>query len=59
MTRVLHILNQPPDDFVRDLIARQQSLPDTQVRVIDLTSTTPDYPELVRAVFEADSVASW
>ncbi len=47
---------EPLNDVV---IATEQSLPDVQVQVVDLTGEKPDYAALLDAVFRADSVQVW
>lgn len=59
MPRQLHILTQPADDLVRDLLAAQRADPVNTVEVVDLTQSAPDYEALVERVFAADSVATW
>jgi hypothetical protein len=60
MPRVLHILTKPEDALAREVIARQQS--ETRqdgIEIVDLTGTRPDYGELLKKIFAADSVESW
>lgn len=59
MTRQLHILTTPPDDFVRTLLEAVQGNPELQVEIADLTGDQPDYDRLVEAIFSADAIASW
>lgn len=59
MTRQLHLLTAPPDDYVRTLLQAVQGNPQLQVEVLDLTGDQPDYDRLVEAIFLADAIASW
>ena len=59
MRTILHILARPADDLTRDLIAQQQRLPETAVKILDLTTSAPDYNAAVEAIFTADSVEVW
>ena len=58
MSKVLLIIttNDPINEAV---ISNEQSLPNHQVKVIDLTSGEPDYPALLEEVFSSDSVQVW
>jgi hypothetical protein len=55
MRTLLHLRTGPEDDLIRELITRQQALPDTLVKVVDLTCE-PDYERLIEEVFAADSI---
>ena len=59
MIRILHILNQPPQAAIDLLIQDQRELPDHEIVVVSLTSTTPDYDLLLNEVFRADSIQCW
>ncbi len=59
MPKQLHILTGPKDELVDRLLRVQQSQPNSEVVVVDLTAPEPDYEALVRKVFEADSIATW
>jgi hypothetical protein len=59
MRHVLLILTQSLDPLNDIVTATERTLPDTEVRVADLTTETPDYRGLLEAVFEADSVQVW
>lgn len=59
MRRVLLILTQSLDPLNDIVTATERTLPDTEVRVADLTTETPDYQGLLEAVFRADSVQVW
>lgn len=59
MPKLLHILTRPPDDFVKGLVATQETTPENRVVIADLTGAEPDYVALVQQVLEADSIASW
>ena len=56
MHTILHILTRPDDDLTRTLVAAQRALPDTNVEVVELTATAPNYDTLVEQIFAADSV---
>jgi hypothetical protein len=56
MRTVLHILSRPQDELTREMIAKQRTLTDTKVDVIELTDAEPDYGALIEAIFAADSV---
>ena len=59
MTIVLHILTKPDDPLAQAVLARQQQQPELRIEVADLTRVEPDYPELLRQIFSADSVQVW
>lgn len=59
MPKLLHILTKPKDELVNRLLQVQESQPNFEVVVVDLTAPEPDYEALVRNVFEADSIATW
>ena len=59
MSRQLHILVNPPDDLVRELLANVPASGDVTVEVEDLNQPEPDYAALVEKVFAADAVATW
>lgn len=59
MRRCLHLLTRPTDSLVDQILSRQKEIPDTEVIVIDLTVPGVDYIEVVRLVFECESVATW
>lgn len=59
MRRVLLVLTQSLDPL-NDIVTQvEQTLPDTQVEIADLTVAAPDYGALLAAVFQADSVQVW
>ena len=57
MKTLLHLLNGPPDEMVRDLIAAQQAA-GHPVEVIRLDEVM-DWGEVVDRVMRAESVATW
>lgn len=59
MKTVLHILTRPDDPTARTVLAAQQQDPALKVEVADLTVPQPDYDELLKAIFRADSIAVW
>ena len=57
--RVLLVLTQSLDPL-NDIVTHvEQTLPEVQVEVADLTVETPDYEALLAAVFRSDSVQVW
>ncbi len=56
MQTILHILTRPEDELTRALAERQRALPDTRVKVADLTTGKPDYEALLEEIFTASSV---
>lgn len=59
MRRVLVILTGPSEPLDEKLMRCEQSLPDTVVERIDLTTEKPDYEQLLESIFAADSVQVW
>ena len=59
MPKLLHILTQTEDALAKDVIAKQQSKPENQIDVVDLTQTDADYKKLLEKIFESDSVQVW
>ena len=59
MALILHIITQPSDSLAEKVMEEQRRLPDCAVRVIDLTAPSADYRELLREIFDADSVEVW
>jgi hypothetical protein len=59
MTRQLHVLTAPPDEFTRTLLDALKRSPSVELTVADLTGATPDYDRLVEQIFASDSIASW
>lgn len=59
MTRQLHVLTAPPDEFTRALLDALQKSPSVELTVADLSGDTPDYARLVEQIFAADSIATW
>ena len=59
MALILHVLTQPPDSLVEKVMEEQRRFPGCALRVIDLTVPSPDYRELLREIFAADSVEVW
>jgi len=58
MKKILHVLTNENDALASEVLSQQQS-PEWKLEIIDLTRGQPDYPALVRKIFEADSVAVW
>jgi hypothetical protein len=59
MHRVLHILTRPEYDFPEELASQQRSVVVETVEAVDLTRPAPDYKDLLRKIFEADSIECW
>jgi hypothetical protein len=59
MRRVLVLLTQSLDPLNDVVTHVQTTLPDQEVRVMDLTEPSPDYAQVLTAVFESDSVQVW
>ena len=59
MPILLHILTEPSDALVTELIAKQQAKPENQIDVVDLTKPDADYKKLLEKIFAADSVQVW
>jgi hypothetical protein len=59
MRKVLLILTRSVEPLNDVVTAAERSNPENQITVADLTVENPDYPELLRAIFEADSVQVW
>jgi hypothetical protein len=59
MRHVLHIITREPDDVVAQVMRAQEASGDYQVRTVDLRQADPDYEDLLRAIFSADSVECW
>ncbi len=59
MSKVLLIITKVNDPLNEVVVANEQSLPNHQVKVIDLTSGEPDYPSLLEEIFSSDSVQVW
>lgn len=59
MRHILLVLTQSLDPLNDIVTATERTLPDTDVRIVDLTVESPDYRQLLEAVFAADSVQVW
>lgn len=59
MTRQLHVLTAPPDEFTRALLDALQKSPSVELTVADLSVGTPDYARLVEQILSSDSIATW
>lgn len=57
MKTLLHLLNGPPDEMVRDLIAAQKAAGHS-VEVIRLDEVS-DWGAVVDRVMQAETVATW
>jgi len=57
--RILHILTRPDAALAEKIIAAQQADPALDLEVIDWTQGEPDLEQLVRLIFEADSIEVW
>jgi hypothetical protein len=59
MRKVLVIITTANDPLNEVVITHQQSLPNHQLKVIDLTSGEPDYLAFLEELFSSDSVQVW
>lgn len=59
MPILLHILTEPADPLVTEIIAKQRATPENKIAVVDLTKADADYKELLEKIFAADSVQVW
>ena len=59
MRHVLLVLTQSLDPLNDIVVATEQTLPETEVRILDLTVSNPDYAGLLHGIFRADSVQVW
>jgi hypothetical protein len=59
MRRVLHILSRPDDELSREIISSQQAGGKVEVIIVDLTSPSLDYGQLLQEIFKADSIEVW
>lgn len=59
MKQILHILTEPADLAVEQLILEQRQSPDQEVLVISLNQDNPDYRLLLEKVFQSDSIECW
>ncbi|MGZ5504833.1 MAG: hypothetical protein ACXWKH_00515 [Limisphaerales bacterium] len=59
MRHILHILTKEDDALARKLIEEQKSGAHQQIDVVDLTRANPNYDELVKKIFDANSVEVW
>lgn len=55
--KILHILNDGPDNLSSEIIALQAH--DHELTVVDLTAPKLSYEEIVAAIFAHDRVISW
>ncbi len=55
--KVLHILNDGPDEDAQNIIAHHSENKD--VEVIDLTDINISYDELVDRIEQCDNIISW
>jgi hypothetical protein len=59
MRHVLHIVTKTNDAVAEAVVSNQKSLPQTKMEVVDLTGEQPDYTDLVKKIFAADSIQVW
>ena len=59
MRQILHILTKADDALARQMIEEQKANSHKNIEIVDLTQAKPNYDELVRKIFDADSVAVW
>jgi len=59
MPRILHILTQPAEPIIEQLIHNQKASPTNEVVVVSLDEENPDYQQLLHEVFQSDSIQCW
>jgi hypothetical protein len=59
MRRILHILTGSSDELAGKIVKLQLESGAYEVVTADLTAPSPDYDELVREIFNSDSVEVW
>ena len=59
MKTILHIITSKDDALSDEIIRLQGGLPECRVESVNLAEANPDYAQLVRRIFAADSVAVW
>ena len=55
MRTLLHLRTRPEDDLTRELITLQRRLPETTVKIVDVTQGV-DYDKVIEEIFAADSI---
>jgi hypothetical protein len=55
MADILHLLTRPDDAFAAEMMARQKAA-GHDVAAVDLTVAEPDYQDIVKKIFQADSI---
>jgi len=58
VARILHLLTRAEDDLAAEIMARQKA-GGHEVEAIDLTGAEPGYEDVVKKIFQADSVQTW
>ena len=59
MRTILHIQTRREDSVAAEIIGLQKTEPALEIWVESLTDPNPDYDELVRKIFAADTVCVW
>jgi hypothetical protein len=59
MRHLLHIVTTKNDTLAQAIQDEQTNASEMQVEAVDLTLANPNYADLVRKIFEADSIAVW
>lgn len=59
MSKLLHILTKPDDTLSAEIIEAQRGHSGQQIKVVDLTNADPNYSDLLKEIFTADSVQVW
>lgn len=59
MSRQLHILVHPPEEWVSRTLEHAGAKEGAEVVIVDLTQADPDYTHLVEQIFQSDSIATW
>jgi len=58
MAKILHLLTRPEDALAAEMITRQKAAGHA-VDIVNLTVESPDYREVVKKIFQAESVDTW
>jgi hypothetical protein len=59
MRTILNIITKPEDAFAVRMIEQQETVRDHKIETVDLTKTAPNYDELVKKIFAANSIQVW
>lgn len=59
MKTILHILTRENDPLARECMDNERAHAETRVVVLSLTTSNPNYDQLLDQIFEADSISIW